>query len=111
LTPIVEQFGADTGLLYNGPWGENYRASFGNPSGPVGINEDLELFCDLIQNLKGEAKELWEDSFSKVFDLGFESGNTNQSYMLQINRSVIQRVAACGATIAITIYPWKEPPE
>ncbi len=71
----------------------NCPASFENPIGPAGVNEDLELFCELIESLQGEAKNLWERCFSKVFDLGFESGNTHQSYMLQINPSVVQRVA------------------
>ena len=110
LTPIVAQFGEDTGVLYNGVWGEHYRASFENPVGPAGVNEDLTLFCELIEALKGDAKDLWESSFSKVFDLGFDSGNTEQSYMLQVHPSVVRRVADCGATIAITIYPLAEQP-
>lgn len=110
LTSIVEQFGEDAMPLYNGEWGEYFRATFEIPGSHAGANEDIEYFCCLIECLRGEAKKLWDESFSKVFDLGFESGDTFANYHLQLRPDAVKRLGACGATLAVTIYPFKEKP-
>ena len=104
LTPIVEAFGDDAFVMYNGEWGKFFRASFEVVNG-AGANEDIGYFCTLIEALDGEAKELWDNSFSKVFDLGFESGDTTQNCRTVLDPSVVARLGAIGATLAVTIYP------
>lgn len=104
LGPIAEDFGDDVSTLYCGEWGQHYRAAF-EVAHYGGVNESLALFCTLIESLDDTAKALWDSSFSRVFDLGFESGDTASSCQLALEPSIVARVAAVGATLAVTVYP------
>ena len=108
LTPIIESFGEDVVALYNGKWGEHYRANFEIGGSHAAANEDISYFCTVVDSLEGKAKELWDNAFSKEFDIGFESGCGKESYSTVINASIIKRAANIGAAINITIYPLNE---
>jgi len=105
LTPIIEQFGEDVVVLYDGEWGSHYRASFEIAGSHAAANEDILYFCSLIKGLTGEAKIQWENALSKEFDIGFESGAAPESYSTDIKSQVVAAVAAAGASLTITIYP------
>lgn len=105
LTPIVEAMDEDVIVLYNGKARGHYLATFecvGLVDGPDSI---INHFCMFAECLEGTAKELWDDCFTKAFDIGFESGAFPQSYASEIRATTIQRVAALGASIRVTIYP------
>ena len=105
LTPIVNEFGEDVIVLTNGKAGNLFHAYFEIAGSQPGPNEDIEYFCSLIEGLSRKERELWDNSISKIFDVGFESGEVPQSYSADIRPDVIKRLAKCGASIRITIYP------
>ncbi|MCX5842253.1 MAG: hypothetical protein NT022_00625 [Deltaproteobacteria bacterium] len=106
LSPIAESFGEEVIVLYNGAWGKVNRAIFEvEISLHASANETIETFCALIEGLKEKERAIWDACFSKIFDIGFESGLTTQSFSSQINQDTIKRLAAIGASIEITIYP------
>ncbi len=107
LTPIVESFGEDVVALYNGSWGEHFRANFEIAGSHAAASEDISYFCTLVNCLEGKAKVLWENAFSKEFDIGFESGEGKESYNTELKKSVINRISEIGASVSITIYPKK----
>jgi len=106
LSPIVDSFGDDAIVMYSGKWGRFYLAAF-EISAEGGANENIKLFCRLIECLDEEAKKLWDESYSKIFDVGFQCGGDKSSHRTIIEQSVIQAVSSLGATIGVTIYPNK----
>ncbi|MEW6585496.1 MAG: hypothetical protein AB1442_07755 [Nitrospirota bacterium] len=105
LTPLAEAFGGDVAVLYNGKWGEHFKAVFEINEFHSNANETIEFFCVLVENLNEQERLIWDNCFSKIFDIGYESGLSKQSYSSEIRPDVIKSVAKIGASIAITIYP------
>ncbi len=106
LTKIVEAFGDDVIVLYNGKWGEKVnKASFEVSHIHSSVNETIEFFCMLVENLAPQERDIWDSCFSKVFDIGYDTGVANQSFQSLIRPEVIERIVSIGAHIAITIYP------
>ncbi len=105
LTPIVEAFGEDVFNLYNGQAHGHYMASFemaGLVDSPDAI---IQHFCMFAEALTGDEKVLWDNCFSRVFDIGYEGGTGHKSYTDEIRANTLDRVAALGASIRITVYP------
>ncbi len=105
LTPIVKSFGEDVFVLSNDKTGEFYYSYFEISGSHAAANEDIEYFCSLIEGLDEKERKIWDNSFYKIFDLGYESGDTTQSYSTDVKPETISRIAKCGASIRITIYP------
>ncbi len=104
LSSIVDGFGDDAIVMYNGKWGKYFLAAFENPNNS-GVNENIKYFCKLVGCLDGTAKKIWDESFSKVFDIGFQSGSNPPSYSIHLEPSVLDGVIKVGAGITITVYP------
>ena len=105
LTPIAEGFGQDVMVLFNGKWGEHYRAVFEIAPSHAAANEDIACFCSLIEGLEGRAAELWQRAFSREFDIGFESGLGGERAYAVLHSHVIARVAEAEASLSVTLYP------
>ena len=97
LTPIAEGFGQDVMVLFNGKWGEHYRAVFEIAPSHAAANEDIACFCSLIEGLEGRAAELWQRAFSREFDIGFES--MYQRYSLNETAYIIVKHANVSTLI------------
>jgi hypothetical protein len=70
-----------------------------------GVDVLISAFCDLIENLSADSRQIWDKCHRKEFDIGFESGNTIKSFHTQIRAETIKRCAELGASIMITVYP------
>ncbi len=68
-------------------------------------NEMIKAFCSLIENFTNDAKIVWNNCYKKVFDVGFESGNTEKSFSTLLENQTLKKVSEIGAEIVITIYP------
>ena len=105
LTPIVEAFGEDVVNLYNGEARGHYLASFelaGSVDSPDSI---IQYFCMLAESLEGEEKYLWNNCYSKIFDIGYKCGAGHSSYTDEVRSNTLERVVALGASIRVTVYP------
>ena len=105
LTPIVKAFGEDVVNLYNGEARGHYLATFeiaGSADSPDSV---IEYFCMLAESLTEQEKSLWDSCFSKVFHIGYEGGTGHKSYTDEVRANTLERVAALGAGIRITVYP------
>ena len=106
LSRIVQEFGDDVIVLYHGEMRGYQHASFEIGSGSsAGADEIINYFCDLVEQLPKEVREIWEGCCSRVLDVGYESGMSPLNFRSEIRAPTIQRVAAIGASIVITIYP------
>lgn len=72
---------------------------------PPNPDAAIVRFCDLIEDLPPEAKELWARCRSRVMDIGFESGHGPHGFHATIEASTIQRLATLEISVTITIYP------
>ena len=104
LSKIVEEFGEDVIVLYCGERRGYQHASFESPN-HADADETINHFCLLVEELPTEARAIWDGCCSRVMDVGYESGISPQNFRSEIRASTVQRVAAIGASIVITIYP------
>ena len=106
LSKIVDEFGEDVLVLHHGEIRGYQHASFeiAGSSGSTNPDDIINYFCDLVDGLSQEAREIWDACCSRVFDIGYESGST-PNFQSEIRAGTIERVAGVGASIAITIYP------
>ena len=105
LSEIVQEFGDDVSVLYHGEMRGYQHASFEIPGNRAGADEVINFFCTLVENLPKEVRQIWNGCCSRVIDVGYESGTSPGTFRSEIRASTIQRVAAIGASIVITIYP------
>ena len=105
LSKIVEEFGADVLVHHHGEIRGYQHASFSIAGGSRDADATINLFCELVESLPTEVREIWDGCCARVFDLGYECGASAQSFQSQIRASTIQRVANIGASVAITMYP------
>lgn len=111
LTPIVQEFGEDVFVLSNGKAGNFYYAYLEIAGSHAGPNENIEYFCSLIDGLSNEARKIWDNSFYRIFDIGYASGTSNNSYSSDLREAVLKRISEANASVRITIYPYAQPPE
>lgn len=104
LSKIVQEFGEDVIVLHCGEARGYQLASFEIPGTTASADETINYFCALVEELTKEAREVWEGCCSRVMDVGYESGTSPHNLRSEIRASTIQRVAAIGASIVITIY-------
>jgi hypothetical protein len=107
LSRIVQEFGDDVIVLYHGEMRGYQHASFEIAGGGISASADeiINSFCALVEQLPKEVREIWEGCCSRVLDVGYESGMSALNFRSEIRAPTIQRVAAIGASIVITIYP------
>jgi hypothetical protein len=110
LSKIVEEFGDDVSVLYCGEMRGYQHASFEISANIADADETINHFCLLVEGLPKDAREVWDACCSRVMDVGFESGTSPQNFRSEIRASTVQRVAAIGASIIITIYPVSDDP-
>ncbi|HEX6188307.1 MAG TPA: hypothetical protein VFZ40_09515 [Pyrinomonadaceae bacterium] len=107
LSKIVEHFGDDVLVHHHGEIGGYQHASFSIAGGGTDADGTINYFCDLIESLPNEVREIWNGCCSRVFDIGYECG-APQNFRSEIRASTIARVGNVGASVAITIYPETE---
>ena len=105
LSKIVEHFGDDVLVHHHGEIRGYQHASFSIAGGSTDANASINSFCDLIESLPNEARQIWDRCCSRVFDVGYECGRSPQNFRSEIRASTIARVGNIGASVAITIYP------
>lgn len=71
---IVEHFGEDVLVHHHGEISGYQHASFSIRGGSTDANGTINFFCDLIESLPNEVREIWDECCSRVFDVGYESG-------------------------------------
>lgn len=111
LSPICAAFGEDAAVLYNGKWGRHYKASFETSNELSNdVNDIISYFYELIIALEDKQKEIYDTSFLKIFDIGYESGDSNACFFTEIRETTIKMLSEIDAKIGITIYPHIAPP-
>jgi hypothetical protein len=105
LSRIVEEFGEEVLVLHHGEIRGYQHASFSISGGTMDADSAINSLCLLIEQLPGDVGEIWDGCCSRIFDIGYESGASPQSFRSEIRAGTIQRVAKMDASVVITIYP------
>ena len=67
--------------------------------------EKIDAFCDSIEQLQGEANDLWERAARKVIDLGYQADDNCEAFNDSLSASSLRRLESLGIDLALTIYP------
>lgn len=66
---------------------------------------------DAIDSLSEPARAIWERCSKKEFDLGYDCGDEPWGFNQSLSNTTLRRMAACGASFRITIYPYRSDDE
>jgi hypothetical protein len=86
-----------------------------NDSSSVGIEttllnsnkpeDDILEFVNLFERLAPDLRQLLNGCKEKVFDMGFEGGNSGNTLETTLCSSTIQKISDLGFSLHIRIYP------
>ncbi len=105
VTAIVEAFGEDVIVLHHGMARALHHAAFGIAGSHAGPDEDIRYFCTRVEALPPEARTVWNGCCTRVFDIGYKSGNGSPAYRSELRSGTVRAVSAIGASIVVTVYP------
>jgi len=74
-----------------------------------GPNAAINAFCEVVESLSPAGRELWDRCRERVLDAGFEAGVDPWPFTSDIEAATLGRAARLGASLKITIYPYREP--
>jgi hypothetical protein len=103
IAPIVQEWGGRICVHRYEEIEGVFYGSFETPFGDVeGI---LSEYVSLINGLSPEARGIWNRATIRVFDFGYEAGDTPNGFHSKIEADFIKRLAEIGGSIVVTIYP------
>jgi hypothetical protein len=107
LAPIIAEFGEEVVVLHQTTSRDLHTASFEHAgSGCSGDAENIiSQLCLLVEQLPPDARQIWEACCTRIFDIGYESGDNPSSFRSILHPETIKRMAGLGAAIMVTIYP------
>jgi hypothetical protein len=110
LTPIITAFGKNVFVLHHGPMEGMHHAAFELSSDSASHDpiQATSRYCDLVENLPTVVRQIWDNCAVRVIDIGIESGLSPRYYRFEVPESTMERVAALGANLAVTIYAMQE---
>lgn len=66
---------------------------------------NIARLLDAIEALSVPARELWDRCSKREFNIGYDCGDEPWSFNQGISNHVLRRMAECGASFRITLYP------
>lgn len=66
---------------------------------------NIAFMLNAIETAGGEARACWEACTKREFDVGYDCGDEPWSFNQGISNETLRRMAACGATFRLTLYP------
>jgi hypothetical protein len=111
LTPLgaaLEEHGLVAGSVYLGDDGRWY-ATFETASSFDEPEPNILAMLDAIDSLDESMRAEFAACTSRVFDIGYECGSEPRTFMQGLAAHVLNRMAAAGASLMITLYPPAEP--
>lgn len=105
LTTLCAEFERTCHILYHernedGDWQAVIEAG---KEGSESAEEDITELLLAIAGLSPEGQMQWGECERSEFDLGFEAGAT-WTFKHELSQRLVQRIAAAGCSLAVTIY-------
>jgi len=113
LTPLTDALNAlsiytlNLGQGNDGRWYSTLEVNSGELE--TDPERTIRAMLDAIEALDGEAKQLWAECSKREFNIGYDCGDEPWAFNQGLSNATLQRMAAMGATLRITIYPERPP--
>ena len=65
----------------------------------------IAAMLDVIEALPAPLRALWDRCQQREFNMGFDCGDEPWSYIQTLSPRLLERLAATGACLALTLYP------
>lgn len=66
---------------------------------------NIKCLLDAVDALSDDSRKLWARCSKREFDIGYDCGDEPWSFNQGISNDVLFRMANCGASLRITLYP------
>lgn len=106
LSPLLAELGERVMSLNPGAPHTEATLELDHEGGP---NAAINAFCEVVESLSPAGRELWDRCRGRVLDAGFEAGVDPWPFTSDIEAATLGRAARLGASLKITIYPYREP--
>ena len=68
---------------------------------------NIVRLLDAVESLSDPARVIWQHCSKCEFDVGYDCGDEPRAFNQALSNDVLRRIAACGATFSITLYPYR----
>lgn len=69
----------------------------------------IDVFCNVVENLKEHPRAIWDGAYRKTFNLGYEIDSTESCFRSELKPQTVDRIAKLGASVLVSIYPARPP--
>ena len=73
------------------------------------VHQVLVAMLTILEAMGADAREAWEASTAREFNLGYDCGTEPWAYNDGIGPDVIRRISELGGALRITLYPEQTP--
>lgn len=103
LDTALKQAGLHGGMSKGcrGEWHANYSSSERCCRHPA---EAIDELVGIIESLDSEARDLWDECYSRRFDMGYCGSEERRSSRWKIPASAMRRLAEIKGDLVLTIY-------
>jgi hypothetical protein len=106
LQPLVDATGSKVDLVYLGRHKRTWEADIEISRHPLpGPDAIIRQFCKLILGLPEDARDIWDRSSIRQFNVGIEKHLRLSAYSLILADRTVKSMAELNARIVVTIYP------
>jgi hypothetical protein len=108
LSPLAQHFGsAGLSVLHCGqdPSTGQFRACVEAGGELASPEESIEAILPVIESMPEEHRSAWRSCETREFNMGFESGPGPQAWAGRLSAGLVERIAASGAGVGMTIHP------
>ncbi|MGC3972526.1 MAG: hypothetical protein QM775_35820 [Pirellulales bacterium] len=91
----------DENLSDDGLW----YASFETETQCHAPEDSIGKMLDAVETLTPVGRQLWDGCSRREFDIGFDCGAEPWAFNQGLSSQLLQRIAAAGASLRITLYP------
>lgn len=68
---------------------------------------NIVRLLDAIEGLSDAARDVWDRCSKREFNVGYDCGDEPWSFNQGLSNFVLRRIADCGASFRITLYPFR----
>jgi hypothetical protein len=68
---------------------------------------NIRRLLDAVDRLSADAREIWARCSKREFNVGYDCGDEPWSFNQGLSNVVLRRIADCGASFRITLYPYR----
>ncbi len=105
LDRLVEAFPDRAYLLSQWQKQGVHHAAFEMDDRAADPEELVRVFCDLVESLPDDARQVWDACSDRVADIGIHSGDVGNYYASKLQPATLARLAELGIGVAVSVYP------